>query len=334
MKYKKLGNSGLLVSEIGLGTMIFGEENERSTEKKTAIKMIHQYLDQGGNHIDTANVYAEGRSEEIVGEALQGKRDQVILATKTRFPMGKGPNDQGLSRFHIIKSVEDSMRRLKVDHIDLLYMHCWDPITPIEESLRAFDDLVASGKVNYIGVSNFKAWQLMKALAVSDRGGWIRFVAAQYQYSLVERGIESEISELCINEGVGIVPWGPLGGGFLSGKYQKGDKPGSGRLAMMPEETEEAWVRRSIERNWKILELMDQISSKHNVTHSQIALAWLLDQPGVDSIIIGARTPQQLKDNMEAAEITLPDEELEELSQSSELPKGYPYRFIDTYGKR
>ena len=334
MKYNKLGNSGLLVSEIGLGTMIFGEDNERSTDRKTAIKMIHQYLDQGGNHIDTANVYAEGRSEEIVGEALQGKRDQVILATKTRFPMGIGPNQQGLSRFHITKSVEDSLRRLKVDQIDLLYMHCWDPITPIEESLRAFDDLVVSGKVNYIGVSNFKAWQLMKALGVSDAQGWVRFVAAQYQYSLVERGIESEISELCLEEGVGIIPWGPLGGGFLTGKYQKGDKPESGRLAMMPEETEEAWIRRSIDRNWSILEVMDQISTKYKVTHSQIALAWLLDQPGVDSIIIGARTPQQLEDNLDTVDISLPADELEKLSHISELPKGYPYRFIEKYGKR
>ena len=334
MKYNKLGNSGLLVSEIGLGTMIFGEKNERSTEKKTAIKMIHQYLDRGGNHIDTANVYAEGRSEEIVGEALQGKRDQVILATKTRFPMGQGPNEQGLSRFHITKSVEDSLRRLRVDQIDLLYMHCWDPITPIEESLRAFDDLVVSGKVNYIGVSNFKAWQLMKALGISDSQSWIRFIAAQYQYSLVERGIELEIRELCIKEGVGIVPWGPLGGGFLTGKYQKGEKPESGRLAMMPDETEEAWIRRSTERNWKILEVMDQISTKYKLSHSQIALAWLRDQPGVDSIIIGARTPQQLEDNIKAAEVSLPVEELDRLTQISELPKGYPYRFIEAYGKR
>ena len=334
MKYNQLGSSGILVSEIGLGTMVFGEENERSTDKKTAIKMIHHYIDQGGNHIDTANVYAEGRSEEIVGEALQGKRDQVILATKTRFPMGKGPNEQGLSRFHVIKSVEDSLRRLNVDQIDLLYMHCWDPIAPIEESLRAFDDLVASGKVNYIGVSNFKAWQLMKALGVSDAQGWIRFTAGQYQYSLVERSIEFEISGLCSREGVGIVPWGPLGGGFLSGKYRQGDKPDSGRLAMMPEETEESWTRRSIDQNWSILATMDEISSKYNVSHSQIALAWLLKQPGVDSVIIGARTPAQMADNLKAAEVEIPEEEYERLSHVSDIPKGYPYRFIEAYGNR
>jgi aryl-alcohol dehydrogenase-like predicted oxidoreductase len=334
MKYNKLGNSGLLISEIGLGTMIFGEKNERSTDKKTAIKMIHQYLDLGGNHIDTANVYADGRSEEIVGEALQGRRDQVVLATKTRFSMGDGPNDQGLSRFHIIKSVEDSLNRLKVDQIDLLYMHCWDPITPIEESLRVFDDLVTSGKVNYIGVSNFKAWQLMKALGISDAQRWMSFIAAQYQYSLVERGIEFEIGELCLKEGVGIVPWGPLGGGFLSGKYQQGDKPDTGRLAMMSEETEESWIRRNIARNWKIIEVVDEISKKYKISHPQIALAWLLKQPGVDSVVIGARTPEQLADNMGASDLTLPEEELNKLSLISELPKGYPYRFIEAYGQR
>jgi len=334
MKYNKMGNSGLLVSEIALGTMIFGEENIRGTDQKTATKIIHQYLDQGGNHIDTANVYVEGRSEEIVGQALQGKRDQVVLATKVRFAMGSGPNDQGLSRAHILKSVEDSLRRLKVDYLDLLYMHCWDSLTPIEESLRAFDDLVTAGKTRYIGVSNFKAWQLMKSLSTCQTNSWLQFTAAQYQYSLVERGIEEEISEVCLNEGLGIIPWGPLGGGFLTGKYSRGNKPDQGRLSMMPDETEESWKRRSLDRNWLILDKMASISEKSNVSHSQIALAWLLRQPAVCSVIIGSRTLEQLDENLNTLSVEIPNSELDELSELSKPVQGYPYRFIELYGTR
>lgn len=334
MNYNQMGNSGLLISEIALGTMIFGEDTSRGSDQKTAVNLIHQYLDRGGNHLDTANVYANGRSEEIVGKALKGKRDQVILASKVRFAMGEGPNDQGLSRLHIQQSVEDSLRRLGVDHLDLLYMHCWDPLTPLEESLRAFDDLVDAGKVRYIGVSNFKSWQLMKALGISDARGWIRFTAAQYQYSLVERGIDDEISELCLEEGLGLIPWSPLGGGFLTGKYRRGKKPESGRLAMMPEEAEEAWERRSRERNWKIMEVMDDIASNYQITHPQIALAWLLAQPGVCSVIIGARTEEQLQENLDAAGSPLPAEEIERLNEISAPPPRYPYRFIEAYGQR
>jgi aryl-alcohol dehydrogenase-like predicted oxidoreductase len=334
MKYNKLGNSGLLVSEIALGTMIFGEKTIRGTDQKTAIKIIHQFLDQGGNHIDTANVYVAGRSEEIVGKALQGKRDQAVLATKVRFKMGSGPNDQGLSRGHIIKSVEDSLRRLDVSYIDLLYMHCWDPLTPIEESLRAFDDLVSAGKVRYIGVSNFKAWQLMKSLSISQSNGWLQFTAAQYQYSLVERAIEAEISEICQNEGLGIVPWGPLGGGFLTGKYTRGDKPKKGRLSMMPEETEESWERRSQGKNWKIIDKMAAISEEQNLSFAQIALSWVLKQPQVCSVIIGARTLEQLEDNLRTSNLEIPEAELKELTEISQPVLGYPYRFIDLYGQR
>ena len=217
MRYRQLGRSGLLVSELALGTMVFGEDSQRSTLPEEAERMIHRFLDEGGNHIDTANVYADGRSEEIVGKAIQNKRGQVVLATKVRFRSGgDGPNNLGLSRYHIIRSVEDSLQRLTTETIDLLYMHSWDPLSPLDELLRAFDDLVTAGKVRYIGVSNFKAWQLMKALGLSDFKGWARFVAAQYQYSLVVRDIEAEFSDLCLSEGVGITPWGPLGGGFCN----------------------------------------------------------------------------------------------------------------------
>jgi aryl-alcohol dehydrogenase-like predicted oxidoreductase len=334
MQYNPLGKSGLLVSELCLGAMVFGEDNTRGTDQKTAESIIHKYLDNGGNHIDTANVYADGRSEQIVGAAIKGRRDQVILATKVRFSMGERPNDQGLSRYHILASVEDSLRRLQTDVIDLLYAHCWDPITPLEETLRAFDDLVASGKVRYIGVSNFKAWQLMKALALCDAHGWARFIAAQYQYSLVERNIEQEFSDLCLSEGLGLTPWGPLGGGFLSGKYKPGDKPGEGRLSMMADETEEAWHRRANERNWNILQTVDEISKVHHATHSQIALAWLMRQPAVSSVIMGVRTLAQLDDNLAASQISLTDDEIERLNQVSEPEERYPYRFIELYGSR
>ena len=334
MQYKQLGKSGLLVSTLGLGTMVFGEETPRGADQASATRIIQKFLDTGGNHIDTANVYAGGRSEEIVGAAILDRRDRAILATKVRHKTGGNLNDQGLSRYHMIRSVEASLRRLQTDVIDLLIAHAWDPLTPLEETLRAFDDLVVSGKVRYIGVSNFKAWQLMKALALSDAHGWSRFTAAQYQYSLVERNIEHEISDLCRHEGLGLTPWGPLGGGFLSGKYHPGDKPQEGRLAMMPKETEESWLRRSKERNWAILQVVDDVARSHQATHSQVALAWLLHQPEVCSVIIGARTLAQLDDNLAAGELSLSEEELARLSQASEPDDPYPYRFLKLYGSR
>lgn len=338
MRYKPLGYSGLIVSELCLGTMIFGEDSKRSTPADEAEKIIHHYLDKGGNHIDTANVYAGGRSEEIVGKAIQDRRDQVVLATKVRFAMGDGPNDQGLSRHHILRSVEDSLRRLKTDYIDLLYMHCWDPVTPIEESLNAFNDLVTQGKVRYIGVSNFKAWQLMKALALSDANSWARFIAAQYQYSLVVRDIENEFIDLCLSEGVGITPWGPLGGGFLSGKYradQRPKNPEEGRLATTPDQDEEAWARRATDQNWQILETIAQIISDHpSATYSQVALSWLLAQPAVESIVLGVRTLEQLQDNLGADDFHLTEAQLDNLDKASATAKGYPYRFLELYGSR
>lgn len=302
--------------------------------------MIHRYLDAGGNHIDTADVYASGRSEEIVGQTLKGlgtRRGQILLATKVRFATGDDPNGQGLSRHHIIEGVHASLRRLQTDYIDLYYMHCWDPMTPLEEPLRAFDDLVRDGKVRYIGVSNFKAWQLMKALAVSDANGWVRFVAAQYQYSLVKRDIEYEFGDLCMSEGLGLTVWGPLGGGFLSGKYRPDQRPqtaSEGRIATSPDEEEESWIRRATERNWAILDIVGHIASARGASYSQIALAWLRAQPVVASVILGARTPKQLEDNLGAAEITLTDHELSQLDSASAPPELYPYRMIAEYGRR
>jgi aryl-alcohol dehydrogenase-like predicted oxidoreductase len=311
--------------------MIFGEDSKRSTSPGEAEKMIHQYLDAGGNHIDTANAYAGGRSEEIVGKAVKDRRDKVVIATKVRFGAGSH-NEIGLSRGYIMAEVEASLKRLGTDYIDLYYMHAWDPLTPIEESLRAFNDLVAEGKVRYIGVSNFKAWQVMNALGVSEQNNWCRFIAGQYQYSLVKRDIECEYQDLCSSQGIGIIPWGALGGGFLSGKYKPGEKPSdpdAGRLAVTPDDYAEAWHRRSTEQNWHILEKVNEIAEKRDATYSQIALAWVKEQQAVSSVILGARTMDQLEDNLKAAEIDLSAEELEILDKASALPEMYPYRMID-----
>jgi len=337
VKYNRLGNSGLLVSELSLGTMIFGEGKTRSTSPEDAERIIHRYLDAGGNHIDTADVYADGRSEEIVGKAIGHKRTQVTIATKVRFRRGDGPNDEGLSRHHILTEVHNSLRRLNTDYIDLYYMHSWDPLTPLEESLRTFEDLVQAGKVRYIGVSNFKAWQLMKALSLSDAKGWVRFVAAQYQYSLIKRDIEYEFSDLLLSEGVGLMPWGALGGGFLSGKYTRDQRPTDanlGRIATSPENEEETWARRNTERNWNILDAVGRIAEKYHVTYSQVALAWMLHKPYLSSIIIGVRTMEQLEDNLGAIEVPLTEEDIQTLDAVSTLPELYPYRFIADYASR
>lgn len=334
MKFRPIGRSGLITSSLTLGSMLFGENSDRTTPEAEAGRIMDKYLDAGGNHIDTANVYAEGRSEEIIGRHLGGRRQRVILATKVRFPMGEDPNQSGLSRLHIIESVHDSLRRLQTDYIDLLYLHCWDPITPIEETLRALDDLVRSGKVRYLGISNFKAWQLMKAQGLAGSAGYSPFIAAQYQYSLVKRDLEYEFADLCATEGLGLLPWGPLGGGFLSGKYSPDQAPEEGRIATTADHTEESWERRNNERNWRILEVVDEIKAAHNSSHVAVALAWLLSKEIVPSVIIGARTFTQLEQNLDAANLQLNAEEIARLDEVSSLPELYPYRMIEAYGGR
>lgn len=334
MEMRQLGSSGLMVSELCLGTMIFGEQSERSTPVDVAQEMIDRYLDAGGNFIDTANVYAGGRSEEIVGQALRGRRDDVVLATKVRFRRGDGPNNIGLSRRHIMSEVENSLRRLQTETIDLYYAHMWDPVTPLEETLRAFEDLVTAGKVRYIGISNFKAWQLMKALALSDNFGWARPIAAQYQHSLVVRDIEAEFVDLFLDEGVGSVPWGPLGGGFLSGKYSSSERPQEGRLSTTPEQHEESWTRRAVDRNWNILEIVGEITQRRQKSYAQVALNWLLARPEVSSVIIGVRTMQQLDDNLGAVGWKLSAQELATLDDVSAPDLGYPYRMLISEGAR
>ena len=330
MEYRNLGKAGLKVSEIGLGCNNFGWRVDESATNT----IINHALDLGINLIDTADMYGKGQSEEFVGKAVKGKRSQVIIATKFSSPMGEGPNDRGGSRYHIMQAVDASLSRLQTDYIDLYQMHFFDATTPIEETLRAFDDLVTAGKVRYIGVSNFKAWQVMKALSVSDANGWVRFIAAQYQYSLVVRDIEREFTSLFEAEGLGSVPWGPLGGGFLSGKYRPGDRPTEGRIAVMPDHTEEAWHRRATERNWAILDIVGEIAEARARTFPQVALAWLLAQPTVVAPIIGVRTPEQLEDNLGAVGWAFTDEELTRLNEVSDIEEGYPYRMIRAYGAR
>jgi aryl-alcohol dehydrogenase-like predicted oxidoreductase len=329
MEERRLGRGGPAVGVLGLGTMVFGEDGGRGTPQLEAAAMIDAFLEAGGTHIDTANVYAGGRSEEIIGRALQGRRDQVILATKARF--GSDPATAGLAPGAMRGALQGSLRRLDTGHVDLFYFHAWDPAVPIAESLGAAAGLVDEGLVRWLGVSNFAAWQMMKGLALSDALQAPRFVAAQYQYSLVVRDIEREFSDLCVAEGVGLVPWGPLGGGYLSGKYRPGDRPDRGRLATQPDRDEEAWGRRSTARNWAILREATRIAEAGGWTPSQVALAWLLGRPAVSSILLGVRTIDQLSDNLGALDVSLDDEARRALDAVSEPAEAYPYRFLEEY---
>ncbi|CAN5289786.1 aldo/keto reductase [soil metagenome] len=327
MEYKKLGRSGLMVSELCLGTMTFGRELDEAGSRE----ILDLFIEADGNFVDTADVYESGVSEEITGRALRNHaRDDVVLATKVRFPMGDGPNDVGLSRKHIISGCEASLKRLGTDYIDLYQVHAWDEATPLEETLSALDDLVRGGKVRYVGVSNFMAWQIVKSLWVSDREGLERFVSLQPQYSLVERGIEGEVLPACVSEGLGVLPWGPLGGGFLSGKYRRGERPPEGsRIAGAPEDLEEAWHKRATDRNWAVIDAVGAVAEETGKSYAQVALNWLSRQPAVASPIIGARGLDQLEDNLGAAGWALTEEQVRRLSEAAPPEIGYPARFID-----
>jgi aryl-alcohol dehydrogenase-like predicted oxidoreductase len=325
MEYRRLGDTGLMVSELCLGCMTFGREADEEASKG----LVARFLEAGGNFIDTADVYSKGISEEITGRAIKGVRDDVVLATKVFFPMGEGPNDTGLSRKHITQGCEDSLRRLGTDYIDLYQVHCWDSATPLEETLSALTDLVRSGKVRYVGVSNFTGWQLMRSLAVSESHGFERFVCLQPQYSLVERNIEREILPVCLEERLGVIPWSPLGGGFLSGKYRRGEEPPRGsRISEAVESMEEYWDRRATERNWATIDVVGRISEETGKSYAQISLNWLLRQEGVTAPIIGARTIEQLEDNLGASGWELDEQQVDELSEAGAPEDTYPYRFI------
>lgn len=302
--------------------MTFGRE----TDEKTAAKILDRFIEVGGNFLDTANVYAAGASEEILGRILGERRKDLIVATKVRFNanifMGKtvAPNQIGLSRGHIMSEVEASLRRLKMDYIDLYQVHSWDFETPIEETMRALDDLVRQGKVRYIGASNFTAWQLMKSLWVSDKHDYARFDCLQPQYSLISREIEREVLPLCRYEAVGVIPWSPLGGGFLTGKYRSGQRPPEdSRLAKM-----DMWNRLADERNYKTLEAVEHIAKERGRPISQVALAWVNQQKGVSSVIYGARTEEQNEQNLGAIGFRLEAAEFAALNKASALPPEYP----------
>ena len=325
MEYRRLGETGLMVSELCLGCMTFGRETDEEDSKG----LVGRFLDAGGNFIDTADVYSKGVSEEISGRAIRGVRDDVVLATKVRFPMGDGPNDAGLSRKHVTQGCEDSLKRLGTDFIDLYQVHCWDAATPLEETLSALTDLVRAGKVRYVGVSNFTAWQIMKSVCVSEANGFERFVCLQPQYSLVERNVEYEILPVCEEGGLGVIPWSPLGGGFLSGKYRRGEEPPEGsRISEAVESMEEYWDRRATERNWRVLDVVGEIAEATGRSYSQIALNWLLRQPTVTAPILGVRTMEQLEDNLGAAGWELDEDQVRRLSGAGAPEDTYPHRFI------
>ena len=314
-----------MVSELCLGCMTFGREADEEASKG----LVDRFLEAGGNFIDTADVYSEGVSEEITGRAIKNVRDDVVLATKVRFPMGDGPNDAGLSRKHVTQGCEDSLRRLGTDFIDLYQVHCWDAATPLEETLSALSDLVRAGKVRYVGVSNFTAWQIVKSVSLSDALGFERFVCLQPQYSLIERNVEYEILPACLEEGLGVIPWSPLGGGFLSGKYRRDERPPEdSRIAGAEEHMEEYWDRRATDRNWAALDVVGEISEATGKSYAQIALNWLLRQPAVTAPILGVRTMEQLEDNLGAAGWELDGEQVQRLSEASAPEDTYPHRFI------
>ncbi|MGO9406305.1 MAG: aldo/keto reductase [Acidimicrobiales bacterium] len=328
MEYRTLGRSGCAVSALALGTMTFGSE----TDEATAWVQLDRFVEVGGTLVDTADVYSAGASEEIVGRWLAARskdvRRQVVLATKGRFPTGAGTNDAGLSRRHLAWALDDSLHRLGVEAIDLYQVHAHDPLTPIEETLRFLDDAIRAGKIHYAGLSNFTAWQLQKAVDVADARNLVRPVTLQPQYNLLVREIEWEIIPACSAEGLGVLPWSPLGGGWLTGKYRRDERPkGATRLGENPNRGVEAYDRRSrVERTWDVIAALHQIAEARGASMAQVALAWLVDRPAVTSVILGARTLDHLEDNLGAADLHLSATETEQLDTASDPGAAdYPY---------
>lgn len=323
MKYRLLGRTGLLVSELCFGAMTFGGKGFWSVigaqGESEADELISRALEAGVNFIDTADAYSEGESERMVGKALSKRRKEVVIATKARLRSGKGPNDVGLSRGHILDAVHASLDRLGTDYIDLYQIHGPDPLTPIDETLRALDDLVRSGKVRYIGCSNLMAYEIMRALGVSERRGLSRFESLQAYYSIAGRDLEREITPLLKEERVGLLVWGALAGGLLSGKYDKAEKAPEGarraRFDFPPVDKSRAFA---------IIDVMREVASEHESTVPRVALAWLLHQPVVTSVIIGVKTREQLEDNLGTAELSLSAEDMQRLNEVSALPPEYP----------
>jgi aryl-alcohol dehydrogenase-like predicted oxidoreductase len=327
MEHRQLGRSGLKVPVLSLGTGTFGGSNEffkrwGQTDVAEATRMVDLCLEAGVNFFDTADVYSEGASEEILGAALKGRRDQAIISTKGTFPVGAGPNDLGSSRYHIVRAAEASLKRLGTDHIDLYFMHGFDALTPVDETLRALDDLISSGKIGYIGASNFSGWHLMKALATSEKQGLARYVAYQGYYSLVGRDYEWELMPLGIDQGVGLRVWSPLGWGRLTGKIRRGQPPQNGRIASGGEsggpEVADDYL-------YTVVDALDAVAAETGKTVPQVALNWLLSRPTVANIVVGARNEEQLKQNLGAVGWSHSAEQIARLDEASHRTPTYPY---------
>jgi aryl-alcohol dehydrogenase-like predicted oxidoreductase len=333
MKTKFLGQSGLQVSELCFGAMMFvGDRGWRQLSElgqQEADAIVGTALDAGVNFFDTADNYSDGESERILGRALGKRRKEAVIGTKGGFRTGPGPNDTGCSRQHMLEACEASLRRLGTDYIDLYQIHSYDFITPLEETLEALDTLVRQGKVRYIGCSNFTGWQLMKAMALSREMGLHRFVSLQALYSLVSRDLELELVPVCLDQGLGILPWGPLAGGFLTGKYRPHAPWPTGTRLRSPEDHFPFDDR----KGYSIVEALDVIARAHGGTVAQAAVNYLLQKPGVTSVIFGARSMEQLRENLRAAEWSLTPEEMTELDTLSAPPKTYPHWYFDIYRK-
>ncbi|WP_326562223.1 aldo/keto reductase [Micromonospora sp. NBC_01796] len=329
MKYRLLGRTGVWVSEISLGAMTFGGKDHPifsslgGLQQDDADRMVGTALDAGVNFIDTADVYSEGESEEMLGRALKHRRRDVVLATKLHAPTGPGPNDNGLSRLHVMQALEDSLRRLGTDHIDLYQIHNFDHITPFEETLSALDDAVTQGKVRYIGCANLAAWQISRALGISALHDQAKFVSVQSYYSLVGRDAERDLLPMVEAEGLSMTVWSPLAGGFLAGKQDRNgtvNDTGSRRA----QEGFADFTPIDYERGHDVLDVVRAVAARHEVSCARVALAWLLAQRGVTSVVVGARRLDQLEDNIGASELTLTEQDLAELDKVSALPPAYP----------
>jgi aryl-alcohol dehydrogenase-like predicted oxidoreductase len=326
MKYNKLGNTGVLVSELCLGAMTFGGKGYWEAighlPQDEVDQLVKTSLENGINFIDTANAYSEGLSEIMLGQSLKDlgiNRQQVVIATKLRIRMGAGANQVGLSRLHIADSINDSLKRMDISHIDLLYIHGVDFITPLEETMRGLEDAVRSGKVRYLGISNHPAWMVTKANGYADKMGWTKFSALQNYYSIAGRDVEREIVPMALSEGLALMPWSPLAGGFLSGKFTRD-------IAQAGDSRRDTFDFPPVnkEKAYNIIDVMSEIAKSHQVTVAQVALAWLLKKPGVTSIIIGAKRQDQLKDNIASTKLALTDQDLQKLEDISALVPEYP----------
>jgi aryl-alcohol dehydrogenase-like predicted oxidoreductase len=326
MKMKFLGKTGVKVTELCLGAMTFGSSSRIPTlggiGQKEVNRLVNMSLEAGINFFDTADIYSEGQSEEMLGKALGERRKNIILATKVYIRSGPGPNDIGLSRHHIIEGCNASLKRLGTDYIDLYYVHSFDFETSLDDTLRALDDLVRQGKVRYVGCSNFSGWQLMKALAISEKRGWERFSALQASYSLVVRELENELIPLCLDQGLGIMTYSPLAGGFLSGKYRRGQpRPQGARLS----DPQKNMVPLDEQKGLDIVDALERIAKEHRATICQVALNYLLHKVGITSVIIGARTPEQLSENLKTTDLEMTPGEIADLDKISKPPSLYPY---------